>query len=192
MSDCRAAGFVAGASPTGIETRPKLRDPFQVTRIRVLPQCRRTTSLLPPRAVPSARLHSVAVERTIPRLWQDAISRWPAGDTAYLTRHDDGWRAITWEEAAATVSARANGFLARGVRKGEAYAILARTTLDWALTDFALAHIGAVTAPIYATSSPHDVAYVLEHSEAVGIVCEDADQLAKVEQARAGLPHLRE
>ena len=32
-SDCRAAGFVAGASPTGIETRPKLRDPFQVVRM---------------------------------------------------------------------------------------------------------------------------------------------------------------
>jgi len=32
-SDWRAAGFVAGASPTGIETRPKLRDPFQEVRI---------------------------------------------------------------------------------------------------------------------------------------------------------------
>jgi hypothetical protein len=32
-SDCRAAGFVAGARPTGIETRPKLRDPFQVVRM---------------------------------------------------------------------------------------------------------------------------------------------------------------
>jgi hypothetical protein len=33
MSDWRAAGFVAGASPTGIETRPKLSEPFQVVRI---------------------------------------------------------------------------------------------------------------------------------------------------------------
>ena len=32
-SDCRAAGFVAGASPTGMLTRPKLSDPFQVTRM---------------------------------------------------------------------------------------------------------------------------------------------------------------
>ena len=88
--------------------------------------------------------------------------------------------------------ARANGFLARGLRKGDAYAILAGTTLDWALTDFALAHVGAVTAPIYATSSQHDVAYVLEHSGAVGVLCEDDDQRAKVEASRAGLPQLRE
>ena len=32
-SDCRAAGFVAGASPTGMLTRPKLNDPFQLTRM---------------------------------------------------------------------------------------------------------------------------------------------------------------
>jgi hypothetical protein len=32
-SDWRAAGFVAGASPTGIETRPKLSEPFQVVRM---------------------------------------------------------------------------------------------------------------------------------------------------------------
>ena len=32
-SDCRAAGFVAGASPTGIVTSPKLIAPFQVVRM---------------------------------------------------------------------------------------------------------------------------------------------------------------
>jgi hypothetical protein len=35
-SDARAAGFVAGARPTGIVTRLKLIDPFQVVRIGVI------------------------------------------------------------------------------------------------------------------------------------------------------------
>ena len=39
--------------------------------------------------------------------------------------------------------------------------------------------------PIYANSSPKDVAYVLEHSESVGVLCEDAEQRAKVD-ASAG------
>jgi long-chain acyl-CoA synthetase len=130
--------------------------------------------------------------RTIARLWRDAVARWPEGETAYLTRTAQEWSAVTWAEAAATVDARANGLLARGLRKGDAFALLARTTLDWALTDFALAHVGAVTAPIYATSSPADVAYVLEHAGAVGVLCEDDEQRAKVEAARASLPGLRE
>jgi long-chain acyl-CoA synthetase len=134
----------------------------------------------------------VPVSRTIPSLWRDALRRLPPDATAYLTRAGDGWQPVTWREAGDVVEARANGFLARGIRKGDAYGILARTTLDWALTDFALAHVGAVSAPIYPTSSPGDVAYVLAHSEAVGVLCEDDDQKAKVEQARAELPQLRE
>ncbi len=131
-------------------------------------------------------------QRTIARLWRDAVARWPQAETAYLRRRGDVWHATTWSEAAATVQARANGLLARGIGKGDSFAILAGTTLDWALTDFALAHVGAVTAPIYATSSPADVAYVLEHSGATGVLCEDESQRAKVESARSSLPALRE
>ena len=77
------------------------------------------------------------------------------------------------------------------MRKGDNVALLARNSLDWALVDFALAQIGAVGVPIYASSSPRDVEYLLAHSEAVGIVCEDATQLAKVEGASSELPALQ-
>jgi long-chain acyl-CoA synthetase len=70
-------------------------------------------------------------------------------------------------------------------------AILARNSLDWALVDFALARIGAVGIPVYASSSPRDVGYLLSHSEAVAIVCEDAAQLAKVEEVASELPSLQ-
>jgi long-chain acyl-CoA synthetase len=103
---------------------------------------------------------------------------------------EDGWRGVSWQEADERVSAYANGLLARGVRKGDAFAILARTTLDWALVDFALARIGAVGVPVYASNSAPDVGYLLSHSEAVGIVCEDAEQLAKVEAVAGELTAL--
>ena len=77
------------------------------------------------------------------------------------------------------------------MRKGDNVALLARNTLDWALLDFALAQIGAVGIPVYASSSSRDVGYLLAHSEAVAIVCEDADQLAKVEAVSDELPALQ-
>ena len=86
--------------------------------------------------------------------------------------------------------AYANGLLARGVRAGDTFAILARNSLEWALLDFALAQIGAVGVPVYASSSARDVGYVLGHSEAVGVVCEDAEQLAKVEAVSSELTSL--
>jgi long-chain acyl-CoA synthetase len=82
----------------------------------------------------------------------------------------------------------ANGLLALGIRKGDAVGILAQTTVEWALFDYALALIGAVGAAIYANGSPADCRYVLEHSDAVGVLVEDDEQRDKV--ADLGLPHV--
>jgi long-chain acyl-CoA synthetase len=117
--------------------------------------------------------------RTIARLWQNALQRgW--NDPAYLVQEGDTWREVSWEEAARAVDEIAHGLLALGIRKGDAFAILGSTRLEWALFDFALGLIGAVGAPIYANSSPRDCAYVIEHSEAIGVLCEDEAQRGKL------------
>ena len=82
----------------------------------------------------------------------------------------------------------ANGLLSLGVRKGDSFGILAQTTLEWSLFDYALALIGAVGAAIYANSSPNDCGYVLEHSDAMGVLVEDEEQRAKI--ADLDLPHI--
>ena len=128
-------------------------------------------------------------KRTIPRLWRDAVAR--NSGPAYLVEGPEGWREVSWAEAAERVELMANGLLARGVRKGDAFGILARNTLEWSLFDFALAHVGAVGAAIYANSSPRDARYVLEHSEAVGVLCEDAAQREKIESGDASPASLR-
>ena len=117
--------------------------------------------------------------RTIGQLWREAIG---AGRTrpAYLVEHNDRWEEVSWDEAGVVVEELANGLLALGVRKGDVFGILARTSLEWALFDYALARVGAVGAAIYANSSPKDCRYVLEHSDAVGVLVEDEGQQAKI------------
>ena len=129
-------------------------------------------------------------QRTIARLWRDAIA---AGrpNPAYLEQRGDEWKPISWTEAAERVDAYANGLLALGVAKGDAFATLATTRVEWALFDFALGSIGAIGSPIYANSSPKDVAYILDHSESVGVLCEDEAQRAKVEEVRGGIERVR-
>jgi long-chain acyl-CoA synthetase len=125
--------------------------------------------------------------RTIGKLWHDAVS---AGRSkpAYLVERDDGWHEVSWDEAATAVEELANGLLALGVRKGDAFGILAQTSLEWALFDYALGRIGAVGAAIYANSAPRDCQYVLEHSDAVGVLVENEDQRAKIDDL--GLRHV--
>ena len=123
---------------------------------------------------------TAAGTRTIARLWQDAVERhWPG--PAYLVQEGEDWRKVSWDEAAQAVEELANGLLALGIRKGDAFSILGSTRLEWALFDFALGLVGAVGAPIYMNSSPKDMAHVVEHSEAVGVLCEDESQRSKLE-----------
>jgi long-chain acyl-CoA synthetase len=121
--------------------------------------------------------------RTIPRLWRDAVARGSA-QAAYLTPQGAEWRAVAWPEAVEAVDELAHGLLDLGVGRGERFAILGRPSLDWAFLDFALAHVGAVPVGIYPDGSADDVAYVLEHSEAVGIFADDDEQLGKLGAVR--------
>jgi long-chain acyl-CoA synthetase len=129
-------------------------------------------------------------KRTIERLWRDAVA---AGRTtpAYLVQNGEEWTPLSWKEAAERVQSYANGLLALGVRKGDAFSLIGTNRVEWALFDFALGSIGAIAAPIYANSSAKDAGYILDHSEAVGVLCEDDVQRAKIESVRSDIPRLR-
>src|SRR5215210_9335021 len=133
----------------------------------------------------------MAEKRTIERLWRDAVTA-DRPTPAYLIQDGEEWRPLSWAEAAERVESYANGLLSLGVRKGDAFSILASSRVEWALFDFALGTIGAIGAAIYANSSPKDAGYILDHSESVGVLCEDETQRAKVESVRSEAPRLRD
>jgi long-chain acyl-CoA synthetase len=143
-------------------------------------------------ASPSApRTDSPLDARTAPALWRYVLEQgWTA--PAYLEEQESGWRAVDWREASARVEALAHGLLARGVRRGDVVAVLARTRVEWILLDWAIMSIGAVVVGIYPTSTASESAYILRHSEAVLAFAEDEEQREKLESVHAELPDLRE
>ncbi len=126
--------------------------------------------------------------KTIAELWRRAATR---EGTAYLVEREGAWEEISWQDAARAVDEIANGLLALGVSKGDAFGILGRTKVEWALFDFALGSIGAIGAGIYPSLPPKDCAYILDHSDAVGVLVEGDEQRAKIDAERANLPKLR-
>src|SRR3954447_4461574 len=115
---------------------------------------------------------------TIGALWQRAVES-ERTYPAFLIQKDGGWAEVSWEAASERVTALANGFLSLGVVKGDRVAILCRTRVEWTLTDYALATIGAVVVPIYPTSSAPEVAFVLADSATKVLVGENEEQIAK-------------
>ncbi|GGL22595.1 long-chain fatty acid--CoA ligase [Phycicoccus endophyticus] len=109
---------------------------------------------------------------------------------AFSVREEDGWRSVTSAGFAAEVDALAKGLLAAGVGTGDVVGIMSRTRYEWTLADFALWAVGAVPVPVYETSSPDQVEWILGDSGAVAVLVETETHLAAVEKVRGRLPAL--
>jgi long-chain acyl-CoA synthetase len=101
------------------------------------------------------------------------------------------WRDITAAEFERQVIALAKGLVAAGVEPGDKIGFLARTTYQWTLVDFAIFYAGAVMVPVYETSSPSQVQWILSDSGAVACIVESQDHSARLDEVRADLPLIR-
>src|SRR5581483_11704740 len=132
---------------------------------------------------------TVLTMSTLAALWSRALAQAPA-TPAFLAQEAGAWREVGWEEAGRSVDELAAGFLTLGIGPGERVAILSRTRLEWTLCDWALIAIGALPVPLYPTSSALECSYVLGNCGARMVVCEDAEQEAKVAPVRRELEAL--
>lgn len=103
---------------------------------------------------------------------------------------EGGWQETTYAELGRAAREIAGGLAALGIAPGDRVALLANTRAEWTIADAGIACAGATTVPVYHTNSPQECRYVLVHSGARAILCEDARQLAKIEQIRAECPEL--
>ncbi|MDR2321292.1 MAG: long-chain fatty acid--CoA ligase [Microbacterium sp.] len=103
-----------------------------------------------------------------------------------------GWRDITAAEFRTAVIALAKGFVAAGIQPGEKVGFLARTTYEWTLVDFALFYAGAVMVPIYETSSPSQIQWIMEDSGAISLLVESPEHFTRFDEVRGDLPLVRD
>ncbi|MFE3942780.1 AMP-dependent synthetase/ligase [Streptomyces sp. NPDC059118] len=103
---------------------------------------------------------------------------------------DGGWQDVTAAEFADEVLAVAKGLVAEGLGAGDRIAIMARTTYEWTLLDFAAWAAGLVTVPIYPTSSALQTRWILQDSGAVACAVETAEQSRLISQERKQLGDL--
>ncbi|MFD9036599.1 AMP-dependent synthetase/ligase [Streptomyces sp. NPDC059567] len=113
-------------------------------------------------------------------------------DTAVMGRKVAGvWTDVTAEQFLAEVRGAAKGLIAAGVEPGDRVALLSRTRYEWVLLDFAIWSAGAVTVPVYETSSPEQIQWILGDSGASLALVESAAHQESVESVRANLPALK-
>ncbi len=142
-----------------------------------------------PAQVPGAAAQATT-SRTIADLIPDAAAAFP-DRVAVRHKQAGAWQDVTYAQLGEIVQEIALGLIDLDIQPGDGVCILAGTRPEWSYVDMAITATGAVVVPIYPTNSPEECHWVISDSGARAIVCENAEQLAKVAAVRERLPELR-
>ncbi len=114
------------------------------------------------------------------------------GDRVLLNRREGKtWRDVSAAAFHAEVAAVAKGLVAAGIEVGDRVGLMAKTRYEWTLVDFAIWCAGAVTVPVYETSAPEQIAWILRDSGARACVVETRGHSARLDSVIDRLPDLR-
>lgn len=131
-----------------------------------------------------------AAENLTTTLWRQA----EANGSFPILRHPsgDGWATVTWAEFADRVRGIAAGLITLGVEPGDRVALMSSTRLEWTLADYGILAAGAVTVPVYETSSVAQCEWVLSDSGAKVAFAGSSDHAKNLDAARTAAPDLGE
>ena len=103
---------------------------------------------------------------------------------------DDEWSTITAAQFREQVRNVAKGLIAEGLNAGDRIAILSRTRYEWTVADYAIWYAGCVTVPIYETSSPEQVEWIVSDSHVVATFFEAQRTTHAFQPIAAKVPHM--
>jgi long-chain acyl-CoA synthetase len=125
----------------------------------------------------------------------EPVMRWaekePTRPMAAVRRGDE-FVDVSAQDFSRRVRALAKGLIASGVAPGDRVVILSHTRLEWLLVDYAILAAGAATVPIYETSSPEQVQWILGDSGAVLAVVETSAMRSTYDEVHADASACRE
>lgn len=118
----------------------------------------------------------------------DRVAKTPDAALFALPTADGGWSDVSTAEFHRQVVALAKGFVAAGVKPGDKIGFMCKVRYEWTLVDFAAAFAGAIIVPVYETSSPSQVQYILTDSGATSLIVETAEHFTRFDEVRADVP----
>ena len=111
--------------------------------------------------------------------------------TAYMYKPENTYLSLSFNQAQDMVEKISGGLADHGIKVGDKVALISPNRFEWALTDYAILSLGAITVPIYPSLLPEQVRYLLYDSDAGIVICSDPDQYAKVHAVREKCPLLK-
>jgi len=98
------------------------------------------------------------------------------------------YRSMNWREFSKLVQQIALGLMTLGLKAGEKAAIFSSTTHFWVAADLATISNGAISVPVYPTSSANDIDFIINNSQAKVLFVQNENLLKRALAVRDSIP----
>lgn len=124
------------------------------------------------------------------KMFRSITEKYPE-KTAMMFKQDGVYHSLTGSEIQKRVDTIAAALQKLGVKKTDKVLLLSPNRVEWALCDYAILSLGAVTVPVYPTLLPSHIEFIINNSEGKILILSDQTQLAKIREIRKNLAHLQ-
>ena len=136
--------------------------------------------------IPATANLADAVFRRAAEQPQAAVIRRPSPAGSFQS-----WQDVTAAQFSGEVVAVAKGLVAAGIEAGDRVALMSHTRYEWTLIDYAIWVAGAVTVPVYETSSAEQAEWILADSGVRACFVETAAYEQVIDSLRDQVPALK-
>ena len=128
--------------------------------------------------------------KTIAEMFIQCVEQF-ADNPAFFDKIDGEWQKKTYREAGDIVENLASGLASLGVQKGDKIAIISTNSSRWALADYAITGLGAVTVTVYPTLTTPHMKYIFDDSETHYAFVGNKEQLDKTKSLIQECEHMK-
>jgi long-chain acyl-CoA synthetase len=127
---------------------------------------------------------------TIPQLLRWRVDR--TGDKVALREKDFGrWCSYTWNDYYDYVRKSGLGLQKMGLKKDDAIALIGDNIPEMLFTAIGAQAVGGISAAIYQTTMPDEIAQLLDYMNVTMVFCDDQEQVDKIVEIRDRVPQVR-
>ena len=128
--------------------------------------------------------------KTMPDLYSDALAKRP-DVKLYNYKVGDEWKSYTYQEIYDILPDLGFGLKSLGIEAQDKVGILSENRPEWCMFDWTCAHFNYVSVPVYQTSIPKQIEYILNHSECKVVVVSNEEQLKKLITLKSKLKFIK-
>ncbi|PEN14027.1 AMP-dependent synthetase [Longibacter salinarum] len=127
--------------------------------------------------------------KTLPQLLYEACEAYQ-NPRALNQPEGDGWAPMSLDDFRERAEYTALGLLDAGLNRGDKVAFLLHSDVNFCVSDMGCLIAGLIDVPVYLSTAPNQMQYVIDHAEASALVVADEEQLSVAEEILPQLPRI--